>query len=65
MRFFKYLTFFIFIFNFNNILLAKDPSALINEIVDEASKVLSSDDPVESKIIKLKQDINKPDFGRN
>ena len=32
---------------------AKNPSDLINEIVDEASKVLSSDDPVESKIIKL------------
>ena len=53
MRFFKYLTFFIFIFNFNNILLAKDPSALINEIVDEAASTLSSEDPVESKIIKL------------
>ena len=32
---------------------AKDPSSLINEIVDEAASVLSSDDPVESKIIKL------------
>tara|TARA_B100002019_G_C21196273_1_gene561589 strand:+ start:43 stop:633 length:591 start_codon:yes stop_codon:yes gene_type:complete len=32
---------------------AKNPSDLINEIVDEASKVLSSEDPVESKIIKL------------
>ena len=32
---------------------AKNPSDLIKEIVDEASKVLSSDDPVESKIIKL------------
>ena len=32
---------------------AKNPGDLINEIVDEASKVLSSDDPVESKIIKL------------
>ena len=32
---------------------AKNPSDLINEIVDDASKVLSSDDPVESKIIKL------------
>ena len=53
MRFFKYLIFFIYIFNFNNILLAKDPSALINEIVDEAAFTLSSEDPVESKIIKL------------
>ena len=53
MRFFRYLIFFIYIFNFNNILLAKDPSALINEIVDEAASTLSSEDPVESKIIKL------------
>ena len=34
----------------NNQSLAKKPSDLINEIVDEASKVLSSQDPVESKI---------------
>jgi len=33
--------------------LSKEPSKLINEIVDEASKILSSSDPVESKIIKL------------
>ena len=32
---------------------AKNPSDLINEIVDQASTVLSSNDPVESKIIKL------------
>jgi len=32
---------------------AKEPSKLINEIVNEASKILSSKDPVESKIIKL------------
>ena len=32
---------------------AKNPSDLIKEIVDQASTVLSSDDPVESKIIKL------------
>ena len=32
---------------------AKNPSDLINEIVDEAANILSSDDPVESKIIKL------------
>ena len=32
---------------------AKEPSELINEIVNEASKILSSSDPVESKIIKL------------
>jgi len=44
----------IFIFSLiGNISQAKDPSALITEIVDEASKILSSSDPVESKIIKL------------
>ena len=32
---------------------AKEPGTLITEIVDEASKILSSLDPVESKIIKL------------
>ena len=32
---------------------AKSPSKLITEIVNEASKILSSSDPVESKIIKL------------
>ena len=32
---------------------AMEPSKLISEIVDEASKILSSSDPVESKIIKL------------
>ena len=32
---------------------AKKPSDLIKEIVDQASMILSSDDPVESKIIKL------------
>ena len=32
---------------------AKEPSKLINEIVNEASVILSSSDPVESKIIKL------------
>ena len=37
----------------SNPLLAKEPSALINEIVNEASIILSSADPVESKIIKL------------
>ncbi len=37
----------------NNFSLAKDPSLLITEIVDEASNILSSSDPVESKIIKL------------
>ena len=32
---------------------AKEPSQLISEIVNEASRILSSSDPVESKIIKL------------
>ena len=40
-------------FLLNNISLAKDPSELINGIVNEASLVLKSSDPVESKIIKL------------
>ena len=34
-------------------LFAKEPSKLITEIVNEASIILSSSDPVESKIIKL------------
>ena len=37
----------------NNISVAKDPSELINGIVNEAASVLKSSDPVESKIIKL------------
>ena len=37
----------------NSISLAKDPSELINDIVNEASLILKSTDPVESKIIKL------------
>ena len=37
----------------NNISFAKDPSDLINGIVNEAASVLKSSDPVESKIIKL------------
>ena len=45
---FLFLTFFI-----NNPLFAKEPSKLIAEIVNEASIILSSDDPVESKIIRL------------
>ena len=39
---------------------AKNPSDLIKEIVDQASDVLSSDDPVESKIIKLNEQKQKP-----
>ena len=43
----------IFSFFFNNSIQAKSPSLLITEIVDKASTILSSSDPVESKIIKL------------
>ena len=42
-----------FIFFLNNYSLAKEPSKLINEIVNEASIILSSSDPVEAKIIRL------------
>ena len=45
---------FIFLFSFLcNSLIAKEPSKLISEIVNEASIILSSTDPVESKIIRL------------
>ena len=40
-------------FLINNLSFAKNPSDLINGIVNEASLVLKSSDPVESKIIKL------------
>jgi len=40
-------------FLLNSISFAKSPSDLINGIVNEASLVLKSSDPVESKIIKL------------
>ncbi len=53
MNLIKYLTIFLILINFNSNSLAKNPSALINEIVDEAASILSSEDPVESKIIKL------------
>ena len=53
MKLIKYLIIYLFLLNLNNYLHAKEPSALINEIVDEAALILSSDDPVESKIIKL------------
>ena len=49
----KIVIILIFSFLLNNISQAKDPSLLIKEIVDEASNILSSEDPVESKIIKL------------
>ena len=47
------IIFFLFILFLNNSSFAKDPSKLISEIVNEASIILSSSDPVESKIIKL------------
>ena len=40
-------------FSLNNLSHAKDPSELINGIVNEAALILKSTDPVESKIIKL------------
>ena len=49
----RFLFTLIIFINLNNISFAKDPSALINNIVDEAALILSSEDPVESKIIKL------------
>ena len=53
MKSLKFILIFFLSFLISNISFAKNPSDLINEIVDEASKVLSSNDPVESKIIKL------------
>ena len=53
MKSLKFIFIFVLYFSISNISYAKNPSDLINEIVDDASKVLSSDDPVESKIIKL------------
>ena len=53
MKVLKFLIFFIICINFNNITYSKSPSDLINSIVDEAASILSSEDPVESKIIKL------------
>ena len=53
MKLFKYITILFFLINYNSVSIAKDPSALINEIVDKAASILSSEDPVESKIIKL------------
>ena len=49
----KFFFFFLLISLLSNPLFAKEPSKLITEIVNEASIILSSSDPVESKIIKL------------
>ena len=53
MKIFKILLVISLSFILNNISFAKDPSDLINGIVNEAALVLKSSDPVESKIIKL------------
>ena len=53
MKLLRYIIIFLFFTNFFNVSFAKDPSDLINQIVDEAASILSSEDPVESKIIKL------------
>ncbi len=50
---FKVLSFVILSFILFTPLESKEPSKLIEEIVNEASIILSSSDPVESKIIKL------------
>ena len=50
LKFFYIFVFILFVFKPLN---AKEPSKLINELVNEASIILSSSDPVESKIIRL------------
>ena len=49
----KILSFFFLVLFLNTSLESKEPSKLIDEIVNEASIILSSSDPVEAKIIKL------------
>ena len=53
MRFLKISLVIFLSFFLNNVSIAKDPSGLIKDIVNEAASVLKSSDPVESKIIKL------------
>ena len=53
MKFPKIITILIISLFLNNYSNAKSPSSLITEIVNEASAILSSQDPVEAKIIKL------------
>ena len=54
MKILKLLLLVIFISSsLNSVCFARDPSELINSIVNEASLILKSSDPVESKIIKL------------
>ena len=49
----RIISIFFLISLLNNVSLAKEPSKLISEIVNEASIILSSSDPIEAKIIKL------------
>ena len=49
----RIISIFFLISLLNNVSLAKEPSKLISEIVNQASVILSSTDPVEVKIIKL------------
>ena len=53
MKILRFLACIYLLFNINSLSHAKNPSDLINNIVDEAALILSSEDPVESKIIKL------------
>ena len=53
MKILKLVFVFFISLSLNSISLAKDPSKLINDIVNDASLILKSSDPVESKIIKL------------
>ena len=53
MKILKLLLVILICSSLNSISFAKDPSELINNIVNEASLILKSSDPVESKIIKL------------
>ena len=53
MKIFKISLVIFLSFLLNNVTIAKDPSDLINGIVNEAASVLKSSDPIESKIIKL------------
>ena len=55
MKILKILLIIFLSFLLNNISFAKNPSDLINGIVNEAALVLKSSDPVESKIIKLNE----------
>ena len=55
MKIFKIVLVIFLSFLLNNISIAKDPSDLINGIVNEAASILKSSDPVESKIIKLNE----------